>query len=233
MNLFLTCEHAGNEIPEKYEEYFSKAGEVLETHRGYDPGALDLLKHLSPMAIFSQEYMISRLLIEPNRSLGHPQLFSEFTVQLPEAQKEELLREYYLPYRNFVEGRVADSISEGKEIVHISVHTFTPELNGELRDADIGLLYDPVRKAEEEFCQEFKNQIFRQNSDLKTRFNYPYLGVDDGFTTYLRQRFPDHYVGIELEVNQKYVQENKMEKRLKNDIFEALSKVLKESILSR
>ncbi len=225
MYLFLTCEHAGNEIPENYEEYFSKAGEVLETHRGYDPGALDLFGHLSRLAIFSQEYMISRLVIEPNRSLGHPQLFSEFTVQLPEAQKEELLEEYYLPYRNFVEGRIAALISEGKEIVHISVHTFTPELNGEKRDADIGLLFDPARKPEEEFCQEFKEQILQQNSNLKTRFNYPYLGIDDGFTTHLRKRFPDHYVGIELEVNQKYVQENKMEKRLKNDIFEALSKV--------
>jgi predicted N-formylglutamate amidohydrolase len=226
LNIFLTCEHAGNEIPEKYEKYFSEAGEVLETHRGYDPGALDLFKELSRLAIFSQEYMISRLLIEPNRSLGHPQLFSEFTAQLPEAQKEELLEEYYLPYRNFVEGRIAALISEGKEIVHISVHTFTPQLEGEIRDADLGLLFDPARKPEEEFCQKFEEQIFRQNSNLKTRFNYPYLGVDDGFTTYLRKRFPDHYAGIELEVNQKYVQENKIEKRLKNDLFEALSKIL-------
>ncbi len=74
MNLFLTCEHAGNEIPEEYQQYFAEAGEVLQTHRGFDPGALDLFQQLSRLAVFSQQYMISRLLIEPNRSLGHPQL---------------------------------------------------------------------------------------------------------------------------------------------------------------
>lgn len=226
MNLFLTCEHAGNEIPEKYEKYFSEVGKVLETHRGYDPGALDLFKQLSRLAVFSQEYMISRLLVEPNRSLGHPQLFSEFTGELKEAQKQEILAEFYLPYRNFVEDRIADHISRGKEVLHLSVHTFTPELDGEIRDADIGLLFDPARKPEEEFCQKFKEQILWETNDLKIRFNYPYLGVDDGFTTYLREKFPEHYKGIELEVNQKYVQENNMEKRLKIVIFEALSKVL-------
>lgn len=35
--------------------------------------------------------------------------------------------------------------------------------------------------------------------------NVPYNGADDGFTTYLREQFPaDKYLGIEIEVNQKY-----------------------------
>jgi len=38
------------------------------------------------------------------------------------------------------------------------------------------------------------------------RRNYPYAGKNDGFTTYLRRRFPsDAYLGIELEINQKHV----------------------------
>jgi hypothetical protein len=37
------------------------------------------------------------------------------------------------------------------------------------------------------------------------KMNQPYKGTDDGFTTYLRKKFdPEHYAGIELEVNQKY-----------------------------
>lgn len=225
MKLVLTCEHAGNEIPQEYENLFSEAAEVLETHRAYDPGALDLFRKLSPLAVFGQEYMMSRLLVEPNRSLGHAQLFSEFTAQLPEAQKEQILDDFYLPYRNYVESRIGDLISAGNEVLHISVHTFTPELNGEQRNADIGLLFDPARSAEADFCKNFKNSILQQDRDLRVRFNYPYLGVDDGFTTYLRKQFPQHYLGIELEVNQAFVQKGTMKKRLKNDIFEALFKL--------
>ncbi len=44
------------------------------------------------------------------------------------------------------------------------------------------------------------------STDLKVRRNYPYTGKSDGFTAYLRRRFPaDVYVGIELEINQKHV----------------------------
>lgn len=226
MNLLLTCEHAGNEIPEIYKDLFSGAEDVLETHRGYDPGALDLFRELAPLAVFSQEYMISRLLIEPNRSLGHPQLFSEFTAQLGEVQKEEILENFYLPYRDYIEGKIKNLLALGKEVLHISVHTFTPELNGEVRNADIGLLFDPARNSEEKFCKNFRENLLQQEKDLRVLYNYPYLGVDDGFTTHLRQKFPQQYLGIELEINQSFVQENKMEKRLKNAIFKTLSRLI-------
>lgn len=227
MKLILTCEHAGNEIPEKYEQLFKGAFEVLQTHRGYDPGALDLFRELSRLATFSQEYMISRLLIEPNRSLGHPKLFSEFTTDLPEADKEELLEEFYLPYRHYIESRIGQYIGTGEEVLHLSVHSFTPQLNGEVRNADIGLLFDPEREKEADFCVRFQESLLQQDKELQVKFNYPYLGVDDGFTTYLRKKFPKQYLGIELEVNQKFVKDNKMEKRLQNVIFEALSKIIK------
>ncbi|MHA6280585.1 N-formylglutamate amidohydrolase [Salinimicrobium sp. CAU 1759] len=229
MKLILTCEHAGNEIPEDYRDFFSRAQEVLETHRGFDPGARDLFQELSSLAVFNQDYMISRLVVEPNRSLWHPQLFSGYTAPLPEAQKREILEEFYLPYREYVESRINNLIQEGKVILHISVHSFTPVLKGEVRDADIGLLFDPAKKSESSFCQTFRERILQQDKGLNVRFNYPYFGIDDGFTTYLRQKFPEQYSGIELEVNQKFVQANKMEKRLKNDIFEALSQILSEA----
>ena len=43
-------------------------------------------------------------------------------------------------------------------------------------------------------------------SFLVIKFNEPYKGTDDGFTTYLRTKFSDdEYLGIEIEVNQKYL----------------------------
>ena len=33
-------------------------------------------------------------------------------------------------------------------MIHLSSHSFTPELDGKVRKADIGLIYDPARQRE-------------------------------------------------------------------------------------
>ena len=44
--------------------------------------------------------------------------------------------------------------------------------------------------------------------ELRLRRNYPYQGRGDGLTALLRKRHPDAaYVGIELEVNQRFVEQ--------------------------
>jgi predicted N-formylglutamate amidohydrolase len=89
------------------------------------------------------------------------------------------------------------------------VHTFTPVLHGKVRGADIGFLYDPSRNAETSFCILWQNVLRKLDQKLQMRRNYPYRGTSDGFTSYLRKRFPeDSYLGIELEVNQKYLSED-------------------------
>ncbi len=92
-------------------------------------------------------------------------------------------------------------------MIHISSHSFTPELNGKVRRADVGLLYDPGRRGEAELCARWK-AVARGNRapELRVRRNYPYAGKGDGLTSHLRRRFPrGAYVGIELEVNQSIV----------------------------
>jgi hypothetical protein len=42
---------------------------------------------------------------------------------------------------------------------------------------------------------------------LRLRRNYPYIGASDGVCQVMRRRYPaDAYVGLELEVNQRYVE---------------------------
>ena len=228
MKLILTCEHAGNEVPQRYQNLFTEAGEILETHRGYDPGALDLYFQLKELAVFSSYQKISRLLVESNRSLHHDQLYSEFTEELPLKDKIEILENYYFPYREGVEQEIAKVIAAGEEVFHLSVHSFTPELNGEVRRADVGFLYDSSKTIEKIICINWRKKLQKQDARLKLRFNYPYLGKSDGFTSYLRKRFPQNYYGIELEVNQKFVSQNTMEGRIKEMISSSLSEVLKE-----
>ncbi len=227
MKLVLTCEHAGNKIMGNFRHLFEGERSVLKTHRGYDPGAFDLYKALVPLGDFKAEHMESRLLIEVNRSLHHPLLFSEFTRHLSLSEKKKLIEGYYLPYRNSVETAIRTYLRTGEEVLHFSVHSFTPQFHGKVRNADIGLLYDPGKQKEKEFCKRFKGVLKLPDPTMRVRFNYPYLGKADGFTTYLRKRFPQNYSGIELEVNQKYVFGNKMEQGIKLSILEALQKSLK------
>ncbi len=64
MKILLTCEHSGNEIPQKYIDLFKDDLEVLKTHRGFDPGAYDLFQYLSDLSDFEYAHLTSRLLVE-------------------------------------------------------------------------------------------------------------------------------------------------------------------------
>ena len=91
-------------------------------------------------------------------------------------------------------------------MVHVAVHSFVPELDGEVRNADIALLYDSRRAGERDFCRRWNAAIYRLEPRLRLRCNYPYRGLADGLTTWMRRLHPDeHYIGIELEINQALV----------------------------
>lgn len=202
--LVITCEHAGNEVPERYTQFFTSALDELKSHLGWDPGAREIGSFLAQQ-LKAPFYKCesTRLLVEPNRSLDSGSLFSKFVQQLTPAERTEVLNQYYFPHRSAVEDWVRLS---GKPVVHISVHTFTPVFNGIVRDVDVGLLFDPVRESEKAFCEAWYDTLNHLAPALRVRFNEPYKGTDDGFTTYLRTQFPDEqYLGIEIEVSQRFV----------------------------
>ncbi|MGM1054323.1 MAG: N-formylglutamate amidohydrolase [Bacteroidota bacterium] len=228
MKFLLTCEHGGNEIPEDYKKYFINAGNILNSHRGYDPGALDMFYFLKDLADYSYYKTTSRLLIELNRSLHHSKLFSEFTKNLSLEEKNSIVDQFYLPYRNSVEGLISEILEKGEKVIHVSVHSFSPEIDGIVRNADIGLLFDPSKAEEKNYCKILKKQLLHSEPKLEVRFNYPYLGKADGLTTFLRKKFPHNYSGIELEINQKFSVENQMDAALKDRIKLALKNSLKK-----
>ena len=202
--IIITCEHGGNRIPSSYRQLFRGQRALLDSHRGYDPGALVMATALAdtfraPLVASTT----SRLLIDLNRSIGHPQLFSEATRGAPAEARVQIVDEHYRPCRAKVEHLVTQAVSRGDRVIHISSHSFTAELNGRVRGADVGLLYHPGRSGEAEMCARWKETIAASAPELRVRRNYPYAGKGDGLTSHLRRRFPQSdYVGIELEINQ-------------------------------
>ncbi len=201
----VTCEHGGRDVPADYEALFAGREALLAGHRGWDPGARELAAALArrlgcPRFVATT----TRLLVDLNRSPESPEVFSEVTRELPAGVREALLAEHHRPYRAAVEAAVAERAAAGR-CLHLSVHTFTPVWEGRRREVEVGLLFDPARAAEAALCRRLRDDLAARRCDLRVRFNEPYLGVDDGLTTHLRGRFPDdRYLGVELEVNQRF-----------------------------
>jgi len=190
-----------------YRALFRGQRALLDSHRGYDAGALVMAHALA--TAFSATLVsstVSRLLIDLNRSLGHPQLYSLATRHAPATIRAGIFRQYYRPYRRRVEQWVGDAVAGGRRVIHVSSHSFTPNLDGRERNADVGLLYDPRRAGEAALCAHWRAALLAAAPALRVRRNYPYAGTSDGLTAFLRTHFaPATYVGIELEVNQAIV----------------------------
>lgn len=228
----VSCEHGGFRVPADRESLFRGREELLQSHRGWDRGALELANGIArrlQAPLFAAE--ITRLLVDLNRSVNHPEVFSELTRDLPAEERELLLARHYFPFRNGVETAVAAAVAEGATVVHLSVHTFTPEWEGRPRQVDVGLLFDPERGPEAVFCQLLRAEIEARLTTLRVRDNQPYLGVADGFTSYLRQRFPaTSYLGVEIEVSGGLVDEggagwNALRSRLADAAANALKRL--------
>ena len=201
----LTCEHASNRLPAAFKK--AVPAEVLKTHRAYDIGAAQVFRKLVKFAKpeFSCEGKYSRLFVDLNRTITNKSAFSEYYEALDKATVAKAKAQataYWTEYRAAIE-KFAKANAK-KEIIHLGIHSFTPELNGKVRNTDIGILYDPSRPKECELAQVIKAEIKRLHPEMKVRFNYPYKGTSDGLTTTLRKKLGPRYAGLEIEINQKF-----------------------------
>jgi predicted N-formylglutamate amidohydrolase len=202
----VTCEHGGNDVPPDHASVFAGREKLLVSHRGFDPGALGLARRIAEGLPASLHYTtVTRLLVDLNRSPHHPRLFSPVTRPLSESTRAAILAEHYHPYRQGVAADVRGLLRRHGLVVHLSVHTFAPQLNGTVRDVDVGLLYNPARPLEKRFGQRWQAHLRPRLPRFRVRRNRPYLGVSDGLVTFLRRELAlDGYIGLELEVSQRF-----------------------------
>jgi len=198
----VSCEHAGNAVPEPYQHLFHGHEQVIGSHRGYDPGALEAAQYIGHKlgaSIFTTS--VTRLIIDTNRSLHNPRVFSEFSKKLSKEERIRCVENLYTPYRTKICNEVERLIRLGKHVIHLSIHTFTPQLNGNVRLADIGVLYDPSRPSEKKIVSIVIDEI-KKRYPFRIRRNYPYRGISDGLTVARRKEFDSSwYTGLEIELN--------------------------------
>jgi predicted N-formylglutamate amidohydrolase len=141
----LVCDHASNRIPRRLGT-LGLAPEQLADHIGWDPGAAEVARRLSAQLdapLVTSGY--SRLVIDCNRPLENAASIAEqsagvavpgnlgLTAQARAARVESLFR----PYHNAID-RLLDARANRPSLV-LSLHSFTPILNGEQRPWPVGV----------------------------------------------------------------------------------------------
>lgn len=210
IGVVVTCEHASKAIPPELGDLGLSAA-VRDSHRAWDPGALAIAKVLAK-ALHAPLHVgkWSRLVVDLNRSHGHQNVIARRLDQrdvpgnqIDDGQRRWRLAKYWSPWRRAAEADIVAAAGRGVAL-HLSVHSFTPSLNGKVRPNDIGLLHDPDRPWEVVLCETLKPLLMAHG--LSVRRNFPYFGNTDGFTSHLRQELPNNnYVGLEIECNQRLV----------------------------
>ena len=205
----VSCEHASNRLP---------AGMDLDPrlqalHIAWDPGARHLARRLArKFEAPLHEGRYSRLVVDLNRSPGNRMLIRQisdghripFNYALTDEDREDRVQRYYRPYREAVSRSVREVIAREGRCVHLCVHTYTPALAGKVRGNDIGLLHDPAWGIERQVCDDIRAGVGEESAHV-VWFNRPYSGTADGILPALRrENSPKTFVGIEIEVNQKY-----------------------------
>ena len=203
----ITCEHASAALPPEVGT-LGVHESVLASHVAWDPGAAEVARRLAEsrgVQVELGEY--SRLLVDLNRGADNPCVVPEvaFGVEVPgnrgltlERRRERISR-WHGPYWERVRARVRDALSAGARCMHVSVHSFTPELDPARRTFPIGLLFDPEREQESRAVEEMARLL--RSANYRVEYNEPYPGTMDLITTRLRAEFGERYVGIEIEIN--------------------------------
>ena len=202
--LLITCEHASNAVPAPLTKTPADQ-RWLDDHWGWDIGAADVVKEL--VRIKSCVGVLcgySRLVIDANRELDHAdlirrQIYGEplsFNRGLNDAEVDRRAAEFHAPYHEAVSQQLKKRLELDGDVLLLSVHSFTPELDGERRPMEIGVLFDNYEAVAERLGGLIEAQGF------KTALNEPYSGMS-GLIFSANLHGSNHgVIYIELEIRQ-------------------------------
>jgi len=143
----IVCDHASRHIPPEYGNLGVPEREIAR-HIGWDIGAGEVARGLA--ALLDAPAVLcgtSRLVIDCNRRLDDPSSIPEASDGTPvpgnralsEAERGRRVERFFRPYHDAVERRL-DGFAAPPAL--ISIHSFTPVMNGFVRPWHVGLLYD-------------------------------------------------------------------------------------------
>jgi len=225
---FISCEHASHSIPKKYGFLGVKKKVIVKNPDYYDVGAEGIARILAEK--FNARCVLSnhsRLLIDLNRGLNHPNLIplSAFGMEIPFNRKNRKQRlKYYYPYHNRVKKEINELKKIHKRIYYFCIHSFSPDAkDGRNRKVDIGVLYR--YKKDLTFCRKVK-KLLEKKTKFLVRINEPYSAFETAGLVMNSYGKSEKVRCIEFEINNKHLQNKKDIKKMGN----LLCSVLREAI---
>ena len=148
--VLLVCDHASNRFPRSLGtmglDYLDRVSHIA-LDIGANAVAETLADNLGATAVLCQ---YSRLIVDCNRELIDDSAFLKYSdgVNVPgnhdlqESEKEKRASEIYWPYHNAIKDQIVRLKKHGIDPIVISIHSFTPVMNGNDREWEIGVLWD-------------------------------------------------------------------------------------------
>ena len=201
----LAPDPAAPPLPDKFGDRYLPPSESPR-HIAYDIGVEDVTRKLaSRLGAPAVMARFSRLLIDANRGEDDPtlirQLYDGTVVQanypMSAEERERRLERYYRPYHDAVGSMVASVASEtGAAPFIVSIHSFTPSMQGRARPWHVGILWDSDDRAVKPLLG-----ALARDPDLVVGDNEPYDGARRGDTMY-RHAIVNGYAHALIEIRQ-------------------------------
>ena len=174
----LVCDHASSRFPAALGD-MGLDPFARRCHLAIDIGAGALTERLSEsLGVTGVLAQYSRLVVDCNRQLLDPSAFLVFgdgifvpgNNNLSEGAKKERSDAIYWPYHRAISDQVGRLRSIGPPPLFVSIHSFTPVLNGVSRSWEMGVLWD----ADEEVARIVIDELRRAGYNVGD--NEPYSG---------------------------------------------------------
>lgn len=228
-HLVLICDHAGTAIPKALDN-LGVSDSDMNRHIAYDIGARAVTKRMSELldatAIL---HNYSRLVIDCNRPLGHPESIGEVSdrtvipgnERLSEPKALERIDALFWPYHQAISTEIGHRWrTEGVPPVLFSVHSFTPNFGEQARPWDAGVLYSHDPRIGQPMME-----ILREHG-LNIGDNEPYSGLEAAYTIDAHGTSPGIANGV-IEIRQDQVVDEEGQERWAQILADALHQIMR------
>lgn len=184
--LVIVCDHASNWLPPAL-SCLGLAPSELARHIAWDPGALEVARHLSRLLHAPLVHAtVSRLVLDVNRDPEHPGsvvMMSEDTeipgnVAISAVDRARRVRDIYYPYHRVLAEVIDTQYARDPELRLVSIHSFTPAYRGHKRPWHVGVLSSEDRRMAEPLLE-----VLRADPGLNVGDNQPYAPTDGVYHT--------------------------------------------------
>lgn len=197
------CDHSSNRIPEAYRS-FGFAEDALKTHIAWDPGALNVARHLSARfdgPLFWPD--VSRLVIDCNRPPAAKTLIvteSEGRAvpanrALTEAERLRRLEQVHGPYHAAIDACLERRLARRQPTALVAIHSYTPVYSGKARPWHVGIVFGEDRRMADILIRGLK-----ADPALSVGINEPYAPADQVYYTVERHSRPNRLPAAMIEI---------------------------------